>query len=81
MCEDLGEGAKQIDMVIFLKKNAWVLVGILMGALAGYLYWKYVGCYSGSCVITSKPVNSAVYGSVMGGLVVSMFHPNNKKAA
>lgn len=68
-------------MGVFIKKNILTIAGVLVGALAGYLYWKYVGCYSGTCAITSKPVNSAVYGSVMGGLAFSMFQPEKKKTA
>jgi hypothetical protein len=48
-------------------------VAIALGAVAGYAYWYYVGCASGSCAITSSPVNSSIYGAVMGGLVLNMF--------
>lgn len=47
--------------------------GIALGALAGYLYYSYIGCASGTCAITSKPLNATVYGSLMGGLVFNMF--------
>ncbi|WP_460685054.1 DUF6132 family protein [Niabella aquatica] len=63
----------------FLKKNILPFVGVLTGALAGFLYWKYIGCNSGTCAITSKPLNSAVYGAVMGGLLFSMFTKEKKK--
>ncbi len=66
-------------MGIFIKKHILTIAGVLIGALAGYLYWQYVGCNSGTCAITSKPVNSTAYGSVMGGLVFSMFQPGKKK--
>lgn len=56
----------------YLKNNILVILGVMVGALAGFLYWKFIGCDSGSCAITSKPLNSTVYGSVMGGLVFSM---------
>ena len=59
----------------FIKKNILVFVGITIGALAGYLYWKYVGCLSGNCAITSNPFNSTIYGSAMGGLLFSLFKP------
>jgi hypothetical protein len=36
--------------------------GILVGAVAGYLYYRYIGYNSGTCVITSKPLNSTLYG-------------------
>ena len=48
-------------------------IGIALGAAAGYSYWYFVGCTSGTCAITSSPVNSSLYGAVMGGLLLSMF--------
>lgn len=54
-------------------------VGIAIGAIAGYLYYHFVGCASGSCNITSNPLNATLYGSLMGGLVFNMFVPNTKK--
>ncbi|WP_276372649.1 DUF6132 family protein [Chryseolinea sp. H1M3-3] len=53
----------------------WMIwgLGIVVGATAGYLYWYYVGCLSGSCAITSSPVNSSLYGGLMGGLLVNAF--------
>ncbi|OJU74807.1 MAG: hypothetical protein BGO09_04330 [Bacteroidetes bacterium 47-18] len=57
----------------FIKKNMLTVAGIALGAVAGLLYWKFVGCESGACAITSKPANSTVYGAVMGGLLFSMF--------
>jgi hypothetical protein len=53
--------------------------GIIIGAIAGYLYWQQVGCASGTCAITSKPVNSTLYGSMMGGLLFSMLHKKESK--
>ncbi len=53
-------------------KNKFTLLGITVGAIAGYLYYYYVGCASGTCAITSSPFNSTIYGSVMGGLLVNI---------
>lgn len=50
----------------------------MLGAVAGFLYWKFVGCSSGSCAITSKPVNSTIYGALMGGLLFNIFQTKNK---
>lgn len=52
------------------------LLGILLGAIAGYWYYHSIGCASGTCAITSKPFNSTVYGAIMGGLLFSMFQNN-----
>ncbi len=49
------------------------LVFVVVGALAGYLYWYFIGCSSGSCAITSSPVNSTLYGAFMGFLLSSSF--------
>ena len=46
------------------------LPGIALGALAGYAYYAFIGCTSGSCPITSNPRISTVYGAAMGGLLV-----------
>ncbi len=63
----------------FIKKNLLVIIGVIIGAISGYLYWKYVGCLSGTCAITSKPTNSTLYGMLMGGLVFSLFPSSKKK--
>lgn len=55
-----------------LISGGW-LVGILLGSVAGFLYWYFIGCNSGSCAITSSPVNSTLYGALMGFLLVGSF--------
>lgn len=62
----------------FIKSNLFIFVGVFIGALTGFLYWKYIGCLSGSCAITSNPYNSTIYGSVMGGLLFSFFKKEEK---
>lgn len=46
-------------------------VGVLIGGLAGFLYYYYIGCTSGSCAITSNPYISTIWGGLMGFFVVS----------
>lgn len=64
-----------------MTKKTIIITGIggIIGGIAGYLYYHYVGCLSGTCAITSKPINSSLYGSLMGGLVFNMFVKNEKK--
>jgi len=57
----------------FIRKNILTIIGVTAGAVAGYLYYYYVGCASGTCAITSKPLNSTLYGALMGGLLLNMF--------
>lgn len=54
------------------------LMGVVLGAIAGWSYWYFVGCASGSCAITSNPVNSSLYGAFTGGILGSMFKKTNK---
>ncbi len=52
----------------FILKNKFTIIGVAVGAIGGYLYYHFVGCSSGTCAITSKPLNSTLYGALMGGL-------------
>lgn len=63
----------------WFSSNKLYIAGAITGALAGYLYWQQIGCSSGTCMITSKPFNSTVYGAVMGALVFGLFRKENKK--
>ena len=60
-------------MTLLFQKYKRDIIGITLGAVAGFLYWKFVGCSSGTCMITSKPINSTLYGAVMGFLVAGIF--------
>ncbi|WP_329805644.1 DUF6132 family protein [Flavobacterium facile] len=62
-----------------VKKYRLTILGILVGAIFGYLYYYYVGCASGTCNITSKPLNSTLYGAVMGGLLFNIFEKKPNK--
>lgn len=55
------------------------VIGVIIGAIAGYLYYINIGCDSGTCVITSKPLNSTLYGGLMGGLIFNMLVKSHKK--
>ncbi|NOS55237.1 MAG: hypothetical protein HOP37_03165 [Cyclobacteriaceae bacterium] len=58
------------------KQYSLILIGAIVGMIAGFLYWKEVGCISGTCPITSNPVPSSLYGALMGGLLFSLFYKN-----
>lgn len=62
-----------------LLRYKWQLVGLLVGALGGFLYWKYVGCLTGTCAITSSPVNSTLYFAFMGMLLPGLFQKSKTK--
>lgn len=48
-----------------------ILIGIVIGGAVGFLYFKLVGCRTGSCPITSSPFSSIIFGAIFGGLIAS----------
>jgi hypothetical protein len=66
-------------MNTFLRNNRALLIGIGAGAVGGLLYYRFVGCANGTCMITSNPFISTLYGSFMGGLLGSMFKKSPEK--
>ena len=51
---------RRSSMKKWFKNNLLYIIGALVGAAAGYIYWQQVGCASGTCMITSKPLNSTL---------------------
>ncbi len=62
----------------WINKNKMYLIGAMLGAIAGFFYGQQIGCSSGTCMITSKPINSTIYGATMGALLLGMFKKENK---
>jgi len=60
-------------MDIFFKAYGFILLGLVIGGFAGFLYYKFVGCSTGTCAITSNPYLSILYGAMMGGFIFSNF--------
>jgi uncharacterized protein YneF (UPF0154 family) len=56
----------------FIKKNFQIphIVGIVLGVLAGYAYYYYVGCRTGACPLKSNPYTMIAYGALIGYFVV-----------
>tara|TARA_B110000879_G_scaffold191261_1_gene256279 strand:+ start:649 stop:837 length:189 start_codon:yes stop_codon:yes gene_type:complete len=55
-----------------INRKIMIIVGIIVGGVAGYLYWKHIGCSAGSCPITSGRYNSTLYGMFLGGIVFDL---------
>lgn len=57
----------------FFNNNKLYIIGGFIGAMFGYLYYTFIGCKSGTCAITSKPLNSIIYFALIGSLLVGLF--------
>jgi phage shock protein E len=57
----------------WITDHKMIITGVLLGAMGGYAYYHFIGCTSGTCRISSKPVNSTLYFGLMGGLFMSIF--------
>ena len=42
------------------------VVVILIGAALGFAYYRFIGCQSGACPLTSNPWISTGYGAMIG---------------
>lgn len=61
-------------MDIRAKANKHILKIILVpiGGLAGFLYWRFVGCESGTCPIKSVWYWSTLYGIIIAYLLADL---------
>ena len=62
----------------WFNKNRLYIAGSILGGVAGYFYWQQIGCTSGTCMITSRPLNSTLYGALMGALLLGIFNRDDK---
>ncbi|HLT79924.1 MAG TPA: DUF6132 family protein [Cyclobacteriaceae bacterium] len=60
-----------------MKYVKWV-IGLFLGSAIGFAYWYFIGCNTNGCAITSSPLNSSLYGALMGILFISAFPRENK---
>jgi hypothetical protein len=48
----------------------WRIASVAVGGGAGYAYYRFVGCKSGTCPITGNPWLSTIYGAVLAAMLV-----------
>ena len=63
----------------FIRDKKIILLFALLGAIGGFLYWRFVGCESGTCAIKSVWYWSTLWGAVLGYLVGDMVDGYLKK--
>jgi len=54
------------------KKMVVITIGAVAGGIVGFLYYRFVGCRSGACIITGNPYISTIYWAVLGGLIANL---------
>ncbi|HSH20368.1 MAG TPA: hypothetical protein VLA03_07930, partial [Draconibacterium sp.] len=57
------------DVNSFFKSNRLQLVFLVAGAVGGFLYWRFIGCESGTCAIKSVWYWSTLWGAAAGYLL------------
>jgi hypothetical protein len=50
-----------------------IILGVVVGGGLGFAYYRFVGCATGTCPLTSNPWTSTLYGMLLGGLIASSF--------
>jgi len=46
-------------------------LSIIVGGIAGFLYYHFVGCSSGQCALTGSPISSTLFGAFFGYFIVN----------
>jgi hypothetical protein len=57
-----------------LRKNWLIIIFSLLGAAGGFLYWRFIGCSTGTCPIKSVWYWSTLFGGVIGYLAGSIIN-------
>jgi len=58
--------------------NWKISIGILVGGGLGFAYYRFIGCATGTCPLTSNPWISSSYGAIVGVLFAGSFKSTNK---
>ncbi len=64
---------------VLVKKYILTIILTVVGLIAGFMYWKFIGCASGTCAIKSNVLLMTVYGGLIGGLFGNIFNGFNRK--
>lgn len=60
-----------VSRMFAIAQKKWIMRSLFAatGASAGFAYYYFIGCNSGTCPISGNPYISTLYGAVMGILV------------
>lgn len=65
----------------FLQKHKLAVILTGVGAVAGFLYWRFIGCQTGTCPIKSVWYGSTAWGMAFGYVVGDLAEDLRKKRA
>jgi len=80
------EGKAMLGRVIRIfkkRKMLYIIFFTIAGGIGGFLYWRFVGCNTGTCPIKSVWYYSTIYGLILGylaGDLISGFFLKRKEA-
>ncbi len=78
LCIQIQKWNKKSAMKKLILDRKKTILGIAAGAIAGWMYWYFIGCSNGSCGISSTWYMSTLYFSIGGGLLAESFSPAKK---
>jgi hypothetical protein len=58
-----------MDIKEYFQTKRIQIIFLLIGAVGGFLYWRFIGCTSGTCAIKSVWYWTTLWGSAVGYLV------------
>jgi len=59
---------KEHSIKIFIKEHklAVRIIATVIGGALGFAYYKFIGCRTGACPLTSNPYISIIWGALIG---------------
>ena len=67
-------------MMNFFNKHKYGIILLAPGIIAGFFYWKYVGCMSGTCPLTSNWQLTLLFGGLVGYFIGDSIDDKRKKS-
>jgi membrane associated rhomboid family serine protease len=58
-----------MDIKEYFQTKRIQIIFLLIGAVGGFLYWRFIGCTSGTCAIKSVWYWTTLWGAAVGYLV------------
>lgn len=75
--DDTNEVKETLFRKLFTKFKDSIpqIIGLVLGGVAGFIYYYKVGCTTGTCPIKSNPWLMTLWGAIMGYLIIDILLP------